>query len=45
MISPINKKGEGEANIEKVGKYLIWIVLAVICGIAIYILLNKLTTI
>lgn len=40
----LNKRAEGEANIEKIGKYLIWIILGVVCGIAVYFLLGKLTT-
>lgn len=40
----LNKKAEGEANLEYIGKYILWIVVAIICGIAAYILINKLTT-
>jgi hypothetical protein len=40
----LNKKAAGEANLETIGKYILWIAVAVICGIAVYLLINKLTT-
>ena len=41
----LNKKAEGEANLETIGKYILWIAVAVIAGIAVYFLIGKLTTI
>jgi hypothetical protein len=40
----LNKKAAGEANLETIGKYILWIAIAVICGIAAYLLMTKLTT-
>lgn len=43
-MKTLNKKAEGEALFDKVGKYLLWIAVAVICVIGVYILITKLST-
>jgi hypothetical protein len=40
----LNKKAAGEANLETIGKYILWIAVVVIAGIGIYFLMKKLTT-
>jgi hypothetical protein len=44
-MKKLNKKAIGEANFEHIGKYILWIILTVIMGLAVYLIINNITTI
>ena len=43
-MNHLNKKAEGEANLETIGKYILWIIVAIIAALAVTYALNTLTT-
>ncbi len=44
-MKKLNKKSSAEAEgLTSIGETLIWIAIAVVCGIAVYLLINKIST-